>query len=183
MSRKSRTWGMVLKTGNQIAALPMQWSPSGEFQILMVTSRDTGRWVIPKGWLMDGKTPWAAAEIEALEESGALGCIGREMIGKYRYNKKLNNGSSLRCKVCLYPMIVDRLKSDWKERAQRKRKWFSATGAAKRVAEPELAELFQTLATKPAKQPVIKRFLKASSWSPSQQRRHGQRNDLEALLN
>ena len=51
----------------QIAALPIRWDQTGKLRVLMVTSRDTRRWVMPKGWLMDGKTPWHAAEIEALE--------------------------------------------------------------------------------------------------------------------
>ncbi|WP_411224174.1 NUDIX hydrolase [Marivita sp. S2033] len=140
----------------------MRWTKGGKFQILMVTSRDTGRWIMPKGWTMDGKKPWTAAEIEALEEAGALGYIGHEVIGTYTYRKKLDDGSALKCKVDVYPMMVERLKRNWKERDERTRKWFSAKGAAKRVNEPELAELLQTLAKKPAKQPVIKEFLKAS---------------------
>ncbi|MFP7571850.1 NUDIX hydrolase [Marivita sp. S2033] len=152
----------MAKIGKQIAALPMRWTKGGKFQILMVTSRDTGRWIMPKGWTMDGKKPWTAAEIEALEEAGALGYIGHEVIGTYTYRKKLDDGSALKCKVDVYPMMVERLKRNWKERDERTRKWFSAKGAAKRVNEPELAELLQTLAKKPAKQPVIKEFLKAS---------------------
>lgn len=152
----------MAKKAQQIAALPMRWTKSGKIQVLMVTSRDSGRWLMPKGWTMNGKKPWAAAEIEALEEAGALGHIGREVIGQYSYKKKLSNGHSLLCGVDVYPMMVERLKSNWKERAERKRKWFSAKGAAKRVSEPELAELLKSLAKKPAKQPVIREFLKAS---------------------
>lgn len=111
---------------------------------------------------MNGKKPWAAAEIEALEEAGALGYIGHEVIGQYRYKKRLSKGLSVMCDVDVYPMVVERLKSNWKERAQRKRKWFSAKGAAKRVSEPELAELLKSLEKKPSKQPVIREFLKAS---------------------
>lgn len=139
----------------------MQWSKGGKFEILMVTSRDTGRWVMPKGWLMEGKKPWTAAAIEALEESGAVGCIGHKAIGDYRYKKKLNDGSFIICKVQLYPMIVERLTPNWKERTERKRKWFSAKGAANRVFEPELVKLLLSLAKMPAKHPVIQRVLKA----------------------
>lgn len=152
----------MAKLGKQIAALPMRWTKSGKFQVLMVTSRDTGRWIMPKGWTMNGKKPWAAAEIEALEEAGALGFIGRDKIGQYTYQKKLGKGIALTCEVDVYPMVVERLKSNWKERAERKRKWFSAKGAAKRVSEPKLAALLKSLEKKPAKQPVIREFLKAS---------------------
>lgn len=153
---------MMAKHAKQIAALPMRWTKGGKFQVLMVTSRDTGRWIMPKGWTMNGKKPWAAAEIEALEEAGALGYIGHEVIGQYTYKKKLGKGLSVTCDVDVYPMVVQRLKSNWKERAERKRKWFSAKGAAKRVSEPALAKLLNSLAKKPSGQPVIREFLKAS---------------------
>jgi 8-oxo-dGTP pyrophosphatase MutT (NUDIX family) len=152
----------MAKIGKQIAALPMRWDEDGAFKVLMVTSRDTGRWVMPKGWTMDGKKPWTAAEIEALEEAGAVGYVGQAVLGKYTYKKKLDNGTSLKCEVDVYPMVVESLKRNWKERHQRKRKWFSAKAAAKRVSEPKLAELLRSLANKPSKQPVIREFLKAS---------------------
>lgn len=152
----------MAKLGKQIAALPMRWKKDGTFQILMVTSRDTGRWIMPKGWTMDGKKPWTAAEIEALEEAGALGYICHEVLGTYTYKKNLDDGTALKCAVDVYPMVVERLKNNWKERHQRKRKWFSAKAAAKRVNEPKLAELLRSLAKKPSKQPVIRQFLRAS---------------------
>jgi 8-oxo-dGTP pyrophosphatase MutT (NUDIX family) len=152
----------MAKRAQQIAALPMRWTKSGKFQVLMVTSRETGRWIMPKGWTMNGKKPWAAAEIEALEEAGALGYIGRDIISQYTYKKKLGKGVSVTCDVDVYPMVVKRLKSNWKERSERKRKWFSAKGAAKKVSEPELAKVLMALAKKPDKQPVIRECLKAS---------------------
>ncbi|WP_299793337.1 NUDIX domain-containing protein [uncultured Marivita sp.] len=140
----------------------MRWKKDGTFQVLMVTSRETKRWIMPKGWTMNGKKPWVAAEIEALEEAGAVGYIGKDVLGIYTYKKKLDDGSSLKCEVDVYPMVVENLKRNWKERDERKRKWFSAKGAAKRVSEPELAKLLRSLMKKPAKQPVIREFLKAS---------------------
>ncbi|MDU8909824.1 NUDIX hydrolase [Aestuariicoccus sp. MJ-SS9] len=150
------------KIGEQIAALPMRWDKNGDLQILMVTSRDTGRWVMPKGWEMDGKKPWAAAEIEALEEAGAKGYIGHEAIGTYRYPKIMDDGRIVPCRVRVYPMIVEKLKSDWKERKERTRRWFSPKAAAKRVDEEDLAALLLTLVKKPREQPVIQELLKAS---------------------
>jgi 8-oxo-dGTP pyrophosphatase MutT (NUDIX family) len=67
------------KAGTQIAALPIRQDAKGNISILMVTSRATKRWIIPKGWIMDNKKPWHAAEIEALEEAGAEGFIAREI--------------------------------------------------------------------------------------------------------
>lgn len=153
---------MTSRVGMQIAALPLYWDKSGSLQVLMVTSRDSGRWVMPKGWEMDGKKPWRAAEIEALEEAGAVGTISREVIGTYRYNKVLDDGTKLPVVVRVYPMLVEKLKRNWKERHQRKRHWFSAKAAAKRVNEPELAALLTSLRQKPKKQPVIRALLNAS---------------------
>ena len=130
----------------QIAALPVHWDKKGKLRVLMVTSRDTGRWVMPKGWLMDGKKPWDAAKIEALEEAGALGYVSDEKIGQYHYTKRLGGSRKVVCRVAVYPMIVDRLKRRWKERAERKRHWFSPKKAAKLVNEPELTELLLELA-------------------------------------
>mgnify|MGYP006283115083 FL=1 len=111
----------------------------------MVTSRDTGRWIVPKGWLMDDAKPWQAAEIEALEEAGAKGFVGREDIGEYTYDKRLDDGSVLTCRVRVYPMRVEKLKRTWKERGERKRRWFSPEAAARRVQEPELADMLRRL--------------------------------------
>lgn len=148
--------------GDQVAAIPLRWNDDGDLRILLVTSRDTGRWVLPKGWTMDGKKPWRAAEIEALEEAGVRGYISHEPIGDYLYDKKLDDGSIVPCKVRLYPMIVEKVKRNWKERKERKRRWFSVQGAANAVNEPDLTELLETLRKKPKRQPVIRELLKAS---------------------
>ncbi len=125
----------------QIAALPVRWDKNGKLCVLMVTSRDRGRWVMPKGWEMDGKKPWRAAEIEALEEAGAVGYVSKTAIGHYHYAKRLDNGKEIPCRVTLYPMVVEKLERRWKERKQRKRHWFSPKKAARLVEEKELAEL------------------------------------------
>ena len=148
--------------GQQIAALPIQWDKKGRLRVLMVTSRDSGRWVMPKGWTMDGRRKWKAAEIEALEEAGAVGRISDQKIGVFHYDKVMDDGTTLRCRVRVYPMIVERLKSRWKERRERSRRWFTPESAAQRVEEPELAALLETLSEKPKKQPVIRKLLKAS---------------------
>lgn len=146
--------------GKQIAALPLQWDRKKQVRVLMVTSRDTGRWVLPKGWLMEATTPWAAAEIEALEEAGAIGYIASETIGFYHYDKILDNGGSLRCRVEVYPMLIEKLKRNWKERRERRRRWFTPKGAAKRVNEEELSDMLRMLSYKPHKQPVVGTLLR-----------------------
>ena len=146
----------------QIAALPICWDKKGRLRVLMVTSRGTGRWVMPKGWGMDGKKPWRAAEIEALEEAGAAGFISHQPIGSYTYDKRLENGQKLRCRVTLYPMFVEKLKRQWKERAERKRHWFSPKKAAKHVNEQELSEILNSIAKDPDQLLAIQGFRQAS---------------------
>ena len=145
----------------QIAALPLRWEGKKP-RVLMVTSRDTKRWIMPKGWMMDGKKPWRAAEIEALEEAGAVGTILPEAIGHYHYIKRMHDDPDVPCRVTVYPMMVERLKRRWKEQGERKRRWFSPRKAAKLVNEPELATLLKEIAVERRKQPVIKELLKAS---------------------
>lgn len=145
--------------GEQIAALPMRRDTKDQVRVLMVTSRDTGRWVMPKGWHMDGKKPWRAAEIEALEEAGAKGHIGSLMIGSYSYGKTLDDGQVINCLVEVYPLFVEKLMRDWKERKERKRKWFTPKAAAERVDEPELAELLLRLHKNPHKEPAIRKLI------------------------
>lgn len=137
------------KVAKQIAALPVHWDSKGRLRVLMVTSRDRGRWVMPKGWTMDGKKPWQAAKIEALEEAGAVGYVADRAIGTYHYRKRLGQRREVTCRVTLYPMIVDKLKRRWKERKERKRHWFSLAKAAKLVDEKELSDLLRGLAKNP----------------------------------
>lgn len=146
----------------QIAALPIHWDSKGRLRVLMVTSRETRRWVMPKGWLMDGKKPWRAAEIEALEEAGAVGYIATTPVGSYHYEKRLGRGKRVVCRVEVYPMVVGKLKRRWKERKQRTRHWFSPVKAAKLVEEKELSALLNRLGKKPAKLPVLQELRKVS---------------------
>ena len=148
--------------GAQIAALPLRRAKPGRLEVLMVTSRDTGRWVMPKGWEMDGHKPWAAAEIEALEEAGAVGHISKTSIGHYSYGKVLDDGTVLPCRVQVFPMVVEKLKRRWKERDERKRRWFTPKAAAKRVHEPELAELLLSLTDRNV-QPRVRALFKAAA--------------------
>ncbi len=149
-------------TAEQIAALPIHWDAKGRLRVLMVTSRDTGRWVMPKGWLMDGKKPWRAAEIEALEEAGAVGFISDEPFGFYHYKKRFDRRKSVLCRVTVYPMVVAKLKSRWKERKQRKRHWFAPAKAAKLVDEKELSTLLKDLGKTSNSDEVLKELRRAS---------------------
>jgi len=146
----------------QIAAMPLRWN-DGKVEVLMVTSRGTRRWVVPKGWTMKNIKPWAAAAIEAMEEAGVKGHISRQVFGTYHYDKGRADGTTQRCHVRVFPMIVEQLKSNWKEKEERSRKWFDVRKASKLVDEPELAQMLLSLASKPKKAPVAGPMLRAAA--------------------
>jgi 8-oxo-dGTP pyrophosphatase MutT (NUDIX family) len=123
----------------QYAALP--WRLGEGVEILLVTSRDTRRWIIPKGWPMKGRSPHGAAAVEASEEAGLVGNIEKEKLGSFHYRKRLKNGAALLCRVYVFPMRVTRQRKSWLEMHQRVTQWFPWVTAAERVAEPELKEL------------------------------------------
>ncbi len=123
----------------QYGALP--WRIGDEPEIMLLTSRDTRRWVIPKGWPMKGRKPNATAALEALQEGGLLGNIGKKSVGAYHYRKRLKNGAVLTCRVEVFPLRVLRQRKKWPEKGQRMTQWFPYMDAAEEVAEPELKEL------------------------------------------
>jgi len=124
----------------QYAALP--WRKMGEkLEVMLLTSRDTRRWVIPKGWPMKGRKPYAAAALEALQEAGLVGKIERKSIGCYHYRKRLKNGAALMCRVEVFPMRVLRQRKNWPEKDQRVTQWRGYVDAAQEVAEEELQEI------------------------------------------
>ena len=127
----------------QVGALAYRIA-DGAVEVLLITSRDTGRWVIPKGWGMKNKTDAQAAAIEAEEEAGMRGAVGKRPLGAYHYAKTLKSGQPAVCQVTVYPLAVDRQLKKWKERGQRTLRWFAPAEAAALVAEPELAELIAT---------------------------------------
>ncbi len=130
----------VAKIRPQIAALCWR-KKRGQVEVLLITSRDTGRWVIPKGWPMDGRTAPEAAAIEAWEEAGVRGAIAQTEFGRFHYDKLHPSKPTLHCEVAVFPLRVARLEPKFPEQKERRRKWFSASKAAKAVHEPELAEL------------------------------------------
>lgn len=131
-------------TAPQVAALCWR-RHKGHIQVLLVTSRDTGRWVLPKGWPMAGKAPEAAAAQEAWEEAGVEGLVQPQSIGRYCYDKIRPNAAPLPCCVDVFPLYVRRLKAAFPEHKQRRRKWLGAAEAAGLVAEAGLAALLAAL--------------------------------------
>jgi 8-oxo-dGTP pyrophosphatase MutT (NUDIX family) len=113
--------------------------------VMLVTSRETGRWVLPKGWAEKGLTGPELAAKEAFEEAGLIGEMAAKRVGSYRYLKQLPKGRSVTCEVDVFPMRVDQLLDDWPERGQRKREWFTFGQAAMVVDEGDLVTLLLNL--------------------------------------
>lgn len=126
----------------QFGALPWRVN-DGKLEILLITSRDTGRWIVPKGWPMDGATPAEAAATEAYEEAGIEGKLSNAVIGFYGYLKHMEEADHLPIVVAIFPIRVKKLLQDWPEKSDRKRRWFPAKKAAALVDEPELRQIIK----------------------------------------
>jgi 8-oxo-dGTP pyrophosphatase MutT (NUDIX family) len=124
----------------QVAALPWRRSGVG-VEVMLITSRDTGRWVLPKGWPEGQEDLCDAAAREASEEAGLSGSVSRLEIGRYYYGKRQPSGLESRCEVRVFPMEIDQVAKNWPEKTERRRQWFSPRDAAAQVREPDLAEL------------------------------------------
>ena len=129
----------------QYAALPWRRGKAG-LEILLITSRETRRWVIPKGWPMITLAAHDAAAQEAWEEAGIRGLVENTPVGVFRYRKRMKSGPPQRCRVDVYPLAVTFEEKDWPEKRQRERRWVAAAEAARMVEEPELRLLIERFA-------------------------------------
>lgn len=130
----------------QYAALPWRRAAGGEVEVLLITSRETRRWVIPKGWPMKGlKSPKCAAR-EAFEEAGVKGEVSSKKLGVYHYDKRLTSGRIQHVRVTVYPLLVKTEAEAWPEKGQRDRRWTPLDEAAPLVDEPELRALIARFA-------------------------------------
>lgn len=121
----------------------------GQPRVMLVTSRETGRWIIPKGWPKKGLAPRALAALEAFEEAGVEGRVGEEALGSYRYSKLVRSKrgtKAIPCEVAVYPLLVERELDQWPEQGQRQRSWFTPSEAALLVEEAGLVTIMLILA-------------------------------------
>jgi 8-oxo-dGTP pyrophosphatase MutT (NUDIX family) len=130
---------MKLQPIKQIGALPWR-KKKGRVEILLITSRETRRWVIPKGWPMDDRADFNAARLEAFEEAGVKGHVRRKPLGTYTYAKRHPDGD-FPCIVTVYGLEVAEKLASWPERKERSRKWFDQAEAAQLVDELDLKSL------------------------------------------
>ncbi len=138
--------GQPGRKGRNVQYGALAWRDTGDGkEVLLVTSRDTGRWVIPKGWPMKNRTPWDAAAREAFEEAGVKGQVEQVATGAFSYLKRLSRWRERMVEVKVFRLEVERELEDWPERRQRQRAWLSPAEAAARVDEPDLAEIIRAL--------------------------------------
>ena len=119
---------------------------NGEREVLLISSRGTGRWIIPKGWPIDGKDAPEAALQEAWEEAGVKdGEITGQPVGTYDYDKELKTGLPVRVETLVFPVRVEQLSDKYPESQERRRKWVSAEAAANMVNEPQLQDILRQM--------------------------------------
>jgi 8-oxo-dGTP pyrophosphatase MutT (NUDIX family) len=128
----------------QYAALPYRVR-DGELQILLVTSRQTHRWIIPKGWPKKGMKGPDVAASEAFEEAGLVGTVARKKIASFDYVKRIDAVQKKLCTVDVYPLAVEQILDEWPEKGQRQREWMTPGQAAMRVTEAGLIQLMLDL--------------------------------------
>lgn len=132
---------------HQVAALPWRREADGSISVLLITSRTNGKWMLPKGWPMNGLSEADAARQEALEEAGVEGIVDMRAVGSYRYSKLFSDGSSTPGQAIIFALAVSRERKDWKEKSQRRRRWMSPSEAALAVHESDLARFLGNLAS------------------------------------
>ena len=128
----------------QVGALPLRHAEDGSLRIALLTSRETKRWVIPKGWPMRGVKDHKAAGREAKQEAGLVGRVDKAPLGSYVYWKRRPGRVDL-CRVAVYRMTVDRQLKSFREQGQRQLRWFTLDEAAGLVDEPELGALIRAV--------------------------------------
>jgi 8-oxo-dGTP pyrophosphatase MutT (NUDIX family) len=150
-------------TGIQYAALPYRLD-GRQVLIMLITSRGTKRWVIPKGWPMNGLKAQETAVTEAAEEAGIAGEIADHPIGSYRYFKRLKDEQIMAIQVIVFPFRVTGLVPAFKEQGQRDSRWFRYRDAANRVAEPSLRRLIRELGATQAPSLVMRTLRHYQHW-------------------
>ena len=118
---------------------------AADVRVLLITTRDRGDWILPKGWPESGLSLVAAAAVEAIEEAGVIGAIDDTPMGTYTYRKQMDAGYSVPCHVFVYPMLVREHRLAWPEQDERRARWCSLEDAASLSQETELAAFLEEL--------------------------------------
>ena len=128
----------------QVAALCTRGTGEDR-KVLLVSTRRSGRWILPKGWPMTGRSLAEAAEQEAWEEAGVRGRAAREPLGRFTARKTVGRGLGMRAMVQVHEVAVESVQDDFPEAGERKREWVSPAEAASMVDEPGLKDILRRL--------------------------------------
>ena len=131
-----------MKTKKQFSALPYIVFRN-HIEVLLITRRRSKRWIIPKGWPEEHLTPSKLAALEAFEEAGLKGRVGKRKIGNFNYVKRLDANNSVICDVDVFAMKVTAQYLDFPEKGQRELRWLKLKKAAALIEEKELAQLIR----------------------------------------
>ncbi|WP_173932968.1 NUDIX hydrolase [Chelativorans sp. Marseille-P2723] len=129
----------------QYGTLPWRVNRHGDIEILLITSRQHKRWIVPKGWLVSGRSQFLSAALEAFQEAGVIGEVYPHPIGDYKYTKAWDDGTFQNRRVTLFSLHVRGTLINWPERADRKRRWVTFEEALQLIAEPDLVRLLQKI--------------------------------------
>ena len=128
----------------QYGALPYRFRTNGTVELLLVTTRRTRRWIVPKGWKIKGKKPCKSAAQEAFEEAGVRGAVSGKPIGSFVYDKWLDDDSvTTPCEVRIFPMLVKRQEDTWRECEEREARWVDLDTALQMIEELGLRTLVE----------------------------------------
>lgn len=132
----------------QFGAICLRTAADGTLQVLLITTRETKRWTIPKGWAIKGMLSHKVAEREAFEEAGVKGRVHKKSFGRYSYVKRMADGQMVPTSVAVHVIDVRRMKRKFPEQGQRKLTWVTPAEAARMVIEPELQNLLRKIETR-----------------------------------
>lgn len=124
----------------QFAALPFRIE-DGHPMVLLVTSRETKRWILPKGQPERKLSPHQVAEAEAYEEAGLIGTVFKTPFAEYDSYKRLKNGREVPCLMRVFLLEVGHQLDAWPEKHERERRWMTPGEAAMLVTEPGLVRV------------------------------------------
>lgn len=136
-----KTEALFREHGKQVAALCWRARPS--LEVLLITSLNSKRWILPKGWPEPDMTAGESAAREAFEEAGVTGKLNQTPVGIYHYLKEKKDGTGLPCRVEVFALSVTKQLDDWPEKGARTLAWVPIEQAIKQIGEPGLRQVLQ----------------------------------------
>jgi 8-oxo-dGTP pyrophosphatase MutT (NUDIX family) len=132
----------------QYGALPYRVTAAGTLELLLVTTRQSKRWIVPKGRRIKGLTAAKCAAREAFEEAGVRGVIEKKPIGAFRFVKTVDDALGVMCEVRIFALRVKRELPHWPEAPERTPRWFEPSAALAAVTDSGLKSLISRFVDK-----------------------------------